>query len=232
MLAAVGLLHDLQRRVPGQALGEQRGALHRCRRELVAPPLVRDLVRHHREREVDAARIVLRVEEREPLLVRDVDRVGVQGHAVAGVLDEPELAVRVRAELLGVVVERGLDAADHAVHVPGVAGVVEDLDRDVVPARLRARRRRRRRRRSRSGSARRSRSGSSGGRSPSTSGAARRAPRRSDPRPCRRRPRRRSARPRPRRSAPATSSSERTAGRGASPCARRSPALVELAAGW
>ena len=27
MLAAVGLLHDLQRRVPRQALGEQRGAL-------------------------------------------------------------------------------------------------------------------------------------------------------------------------------------------------------------
>ena len=79
--------------------------------------------------------------------------------------------MRVRAELLGVIVQRGLYAADHAIQVPRVARVVKDLDRDVVPPPFAAPRRRRRRRRSRCGSARRSRSGSTGGRSPSTFGA-------------------------------------------------------------
>lgn len=52
---------------------------------------------------------------------------------VAGELDDPDLAVRVGTEMLGEIVQRGPDAADHAIQVEDVAGVVEDLDADVVP---------------------------------------------------------------------------------------------------
>ena len=58
MLAAEGPLDDPQRRVPRQTLGEHRGALDTCGCEPVAPPLVRDLMRHHGERKIDVPRIV------------------------------------------------------------------------------------------------------------------------------------------------------------------------------
>jgi hypothetical protein len=48
-------------------------------------------------------------------------------------LDEPDLAVRVRAELLRVVVQRRLCASDHTVHVPRMGRMMKDLDRDIVP---------------------------------------------------------------------------------------------------
>ena len=60
----------------------------------------------------------------------------MRANSVAGMLDEPELAVRVRAELLRVVVQRRLYASDHAVNVPRMGRMVKDLDRGILPRRF------------------------------------------------------------------------------------------------
>ena len=48
----------------------------------------------------------------------------------------PEVAVRIRTELLGVVVQRGLYASDHPLQVRGVRRMMVDLDRDVSSTEL------------------------------------------------------------------------------------------------
>ena len=49
------------------------------------------------------------------------------------VFDHPENCVRVRPEPFSELLERRLHAADHALHVQVVRGVVEDLERDDLP---------------------------------------------------------------------------------------------------
>jgi len=61
-------------------------------------------MRHHGERKIDVPRIFVMIQQREPFYVGNVDRRGVQANPVAWVLDEPDLPMRVRAELLCVVV--------------------------------------------------------------------------------------------------------------------------------
>ncbi len=51
-------------------------------------------------------------------------------------LDDTEMVIRVRAELLGVVVQRCSYASEHAVQVRGVAWVMVDPDRDILPPRF------------------------------------------------------------------------------------------------
>ena len=68
MLVAVGFLYNPHRGVPREALGQQPGSLDACVYELSAPPLVRHLVRHYRKHQIEAPRIVLRIQEGEPLL--------------------------------------------------------------------------------------------------------------------------------------------------------------------
>jgi len=77
-------LDDLHCRVPRQTLGEQRGSLDRCGYERVTPPLMRHFVRHHGKRKIDVPRIAVGVQQREPLLVRDVDRSSVEENRAGG----------------------------------------------------------------------------------------------------------------------------------------------------
>src|SRR5688572_9229803 len=48
-------------------------------------------------------------------------------------LDDPQLVVRKGSECLRVVVERRLHARDHLVECVPVRGMMEDLERDIVP---------------------------------------------------------------------------------------------------
>ena len=133
MVEAVGFLHDLIGGVPRQAFGQQDSSLDSCVRQLTAPPLVRYLVCHHRKHEIEAPRIVLWIQEGESFLIVDRGHLGMHSTAVTGMLDEPDVAVRVWPELLAVVAQRGSYTPDHAVQIRRVPRVMEDLDRDVVP---------------------------------------------------------------------------------------------------
>ena len=132
MLVAVGFLHDLVPGIRREGLGQQPGSFD-AGGESAAPPLVRYLVCHHVEWEIEALRTVLRIQEGKSLLKCDHAGFGVHTHAVAGMLDETDVAVRVRTELFGVVVQRRSYASEHAVQVRGVPRVMEDPDRDNLP---------------------------------------------------------------------------------------------------
>ena len=53
--------------------------------------------------------------------------------ALTGMLDEPHLTIRVWTELSGEVIERRLDASDHAIQVRRMTGMVENLDLNLLP---------------------------------------------------------------------------------------------------
>ena len=93
---------------------------------------MRNLVRDDVIREIDVA-IGQWIQEREAFRV--VDRVGVGVHAPARarMLDDPDVAKRVRTEVLRVVAQCGLRAADHALQMLRVTWVMKDLDRDALP---------------------------------------------------------------------------------------------------
>ena len=54
-------------------------------------------------------------------------------HATGRILDQPDIAVWVGTKLPGVVIERGAYARHHAAQIPGMPGVMEDLNRDGRP---------------------------------------------------------------------------------------------------
>lgn len=77
MRLAVAFLHNLVRRVLGEALGEEWISFDTRRRKITTPPLVRDLVCNHREGEIGALRIDRRSKERKPFLKCDQAGLGV-----------------------------------------------------------------------------------------------------------------------------------------------------------
>src|SRR5687768_1021226 len=56
----------------------------------------------------------------------------MRSHPTNRILDDPEVAVRVRTELAAVVDERGAYASEYPVEVRRVPRVIVDLDRDVI----------------------------------------------------------------------------------------------------
>src|SRR5207245_298159 len=101
-------------------------------RDLLAPPLVRDRVRHHRKHEIHVLRTVAWIQESEPLAI--FDGRGRTLHSANGrILNQSEITVRVRAKLPRVQVERGSYASHHALQCPGMPWVMEDLNGDSLP---------------------------------------------------------------------------------------------------
>jgi hypothetical protein len=121
------LLDQSDRRIRREALGQHRGSLNTRVRELSAPPLVRNLVCHDRERKIGI--FGTWVQQREPLLIIDGTGFGVHPDGASGMLDEPEVAERVRTEQRRVVTERGCCASDETLQILRVTGVMEDLNR-------------------------------------------------------------------------------------------------------
>jgi hypothetical protein len=99
-------------------------------RRMVELHQVRDLVRHDVVGEIDVPAIDPWIQEREPFHVVNRVAVGVHAPARPGMLDQPDLAKRVRTEPLRVVSQRGLRALHHALQMLRVSRVMEDLDRD------------------------------------------------------------------------------------------------------
>ena len=134
LLGSVLVLHDHERRVLRQRLGENRRSLHPTTDHLVRPPLMRDLVGRHVERVVDVVIVVVHIgDEADRFGVRD--RVGerLRERRVARELENAQLPVLVRPPMLGVVVQRLLHRTYHAMDIVLVAWVVVDRDIDVVP---------------------------------------------------------------------------------------------------
>jgi hypothetical protein len=106
------LLHRHQRRVLGQAFRQHGGAAAVGADQLVRPPLVPDFVRGDVERVVDVLARFRSTLAMKPALPNRVSCPAppAQG-GVARELGDAQLAVLVGAELLGVVVQRGLGAA-------------------------------------------------------------------------------------------------------------------------
>src|SRR5687768_3009442 len=80
-----------------------------------------------------ALRVVLRTPVREALSMGDHPSISVHPSTISGVLHYCQVATRIRSEVLGVIVHRSADAAQHAVQVCGVIGMVKYLDRDKLP---------------------------------------------------------------------------------------------------
>jgi hypothetical protein len=99
----------------------------------MSPPLVCGLVRHGEEVHVGVlpAVVVASGEELEPLAVLDQRGFGMP----FPLLDEGQVAVRVRTELLRIVVERGADLAHGSVRALGVLREVVDADGHVAVGR-------------------------------------------------------------------------------------------------
>ena len=107
MLAAIGSFHHRQRRERRETLCHKAPSLDPCGLMLHAPPLVRYFMCHHIKRKVERLRTILRISEGEPLLVIDYARVGMHSYPMTG----PALdgTIRVRTELLAVVIQRSLN---------------------------------------------------------------------------------------------------------------------------
>ena len=134
MLRPIEPLHDHQRRVLRERLGEHGHALHVSADDLVKPPLVGRFVGGNVGDQVRVLGPRGVEDEAGGLRVRDGARKRLREIAVRRELDHPQLAELERAEVRREVVERFLHQGDHAVDVVGVPGVMVDGERDVFPA--------------------------------------------------------------------------------------------------
>ena len=87
---------------------------------LHAPPPARDPVCDDRKHEIQVLRTVAWIQEGESFAVFNGRGFRLYTHATGRILDQPEIAVRVRTKLPGVVIERGAYAGHHAAQIRGM----------------------------------------------------------------------------------------------------------------